>query len=160
MVYEDFKDLNRRTVADKVLRDKPLNIAKNSKYDGYELDLASMVDKFFDKKTSIYNKELIEELQKTIIRKFNKGKGHSFFTGNIWGADFADMQLISKLIKVFKFLLCVIDIDSKYAWVIPLKDQKGIAFTNAFQKFANELNRKSNKIWVDKGSKFYNRSMK
>ena len=115
MVYEDFKDLNRRTVADKVLRDKPLTIAKNSKYDGYELDLASMVDKCFDKKTSIYNKELIEELQKTIIRKFNKRKEHSFFTGNIWGADFADVQLISKLIKVLKFLLCVIDIDSKYA---------------------------------------------
>ena len=119
-----------------------------------------MVDKCFDKKTSIYNKELIEELQKTIIRKFNKRKGHSFFTGNIWDADFADVQLISKLIQVLKFLLCVIDIDSKFAWVIPLKDQKGIAFTNAFQKFANELNRKSNKIWVDKGSKFYNRSMK
>ena len=115
MVYEDFKDLNRRTVADKVLRDKPLTIAKNSKYDGYELDLASMVDKCFDKKTSIYNKELIEELQKTIIRKFNKRKGHSFFTGNIWDADFADVQLISKLIQVLKFLLCVIDIDSKFA---------------------------------------------
>ena len=70
------------------------------------------------------------------------------------------MQLISKFNKRFRFLLCVIDIYSKYAWVIPLKDKKGITITNSFQKFFNELNRKPNKIWVDKDRKFYNRSMK
>ena len=52
MVYEDFKDLNRRTAADKVIRDKVSNIAKDPKYDGYQGGLASMVYKFFDKKTS------------------------------------------------------------------------------------------------------------
>ena len=70
------------------------------------------------------------------------------------------MQLISKSNKGFRFLLCVIDIYSKYACVIPLKDKKGITITNAFQKFLKESNRKPNKIWVDKGSEFYNRSMK
>ena len=70
------------------------------------------------------------------------------------------MQLISKFNKGFKFLLCVIDIYSKYAWIILLKDKKGIAITNAFQKVLDESNRKPNKIWVDKGSEFYNRSMK
>ena len=70
------------------------------------------------------------------------------------------MQLISKCNKRFPFLLCVIDIYSKYAWVIPLKDKKRIAFTNAFQKILDESKRKPNKIWVDKGSKFYNKSMK
>ena len=70
------------------------------------------------------------------------------------------MQLISKFNKRFRFLLCVIDIYSKYAWVIPLKDKKGITITNSFQKIFNELNRKPNKIWVDKDRKFYNRSMK
>ena len=70
------------------------------------------------------------------------------------------MQLIIKFNKGFRFLLCVIDIYSKYAWVIPLKDKKGIKITNAFQTVLKESNRKSNKIWVDKGSEFYNRSMK
>ena len=70
------------------------------------------------------------------------------------------MQLISKSNKGFRFLLCVIDIYSKYACVIHLKDEKGITITNAFQKILKESNRKPNKIWVDKGSEFYNRSMK
>ena len=72
----------------------------------------------------------------------------------------ADIQLISKFNKGFRFLLCVIDIYSKYAWVIPLKDKKGITITNVFQKFLKESKRKPNKIWVDKGREFYNRSMK
>ena len=80
------------------------------------------------------NKELTEELLKPIIRKFNKRKIHASFIDNIQGADLADMQLISKLNKVICILLCVIDISSKYAWVIPLSDKRGITITNAFQK--------------------------
>ena len=70
------------------------------------------------------------------------------------------MQLISKFNKEFRFLLCVIDIFSKYAWVVPLKDKKGISIVNAFQKILKESDRKPNKIWVDKGSEFYNNSFK
>ena len=73
-------------------------------------------------------------MHKPIIRKFNKRKVQSPFIDNIWGADLADMQLISKFNKGFRFLLCVIDIYSKYAWVIHLKDKKGITITNAFQE--------------------------
>ena len=69
------------------------------------------------------------------------------------------MRLISKFNKEFRFLLCVIDIYSKYAWVISLKNRKGIPITNTFQKILNELKRKPNKIWEDKGSEFYKRSM-
>ena len=69
------------------------------------------------------------------------------------------MQSISKFNKGFRFLLCVIDICSKYAWVIPLKDKKGRPISNAFQKILNGSNRKPNKIWVDRGSEFYNASM-
>ena len=65
---------------------------------------------------------------------FNKRKVHSSFINNIWGADLADIQLISRFSKGFRFLLCVIDIYSKYGWVIPLKDKKGIMITNTFQK--------------------------
>ena len=70
------------------------------------------------------------------------------------------MQFISKFTKGFIFILWVIDIYSKYIWAIPLKDKKGITITNAFQKILDESNRKPNKIWTDKVSKFYNRSVK
>ena len=77
---------------------------------------------------------------------------------SIWGPELADIKLTSKFNKVFRFLLCVIDIYSKYAWVVPLKDEKGIAITNTFQKILDESNRKPNKIWTDKDSEFYKRS--
>ena len=70
------------------------------------------------------------------------------------------MQLISKFNKGFKFLLCAIDISSKYAWVVSLKDKKGLSIVNGFQKLLKELKRKPNKIWVDKRSEFYNNSFK
>ena len=74
---------------------------------------------------------------------------HSSFRGNIWGVNLASMQLLSKFNKGFRFLLCAIDTYSKHAWVIPLKDKKGISIVNAFQKILKESNRKPNKIWVD-----------
>ena len=70
------------------------------------------------------------------------------------------MQLIAKFNKGFRHLLYVISIFSKYAWVVPLKDKKGITITNAFQKILKESNRKPNKIWIYKGTKFYNISVK
>ena len=70
------------------------------------------------------------------------------------------MQLISKFNKGYRLLLCVIDIFSKYAWVVPLKDKKGVTITNNFQKILNNSTRKPSKIWVDKGSGFYNSSFK
>ena len=85
------------------------------------------------------NKELLEELHKPIIRKFNKRKVQSPFIDNVWGADLADTQLISKFNKGIRFLLCVIDIFNKYAWVLPLKDKRGITITNAFKKFYKNL---------------------
>ena len=107
------------------------------------------------------NKErLAEELHKQIVRKCEKRTVYSGFKDNIWSADLADMQLISKFNKGFRFLLCVIDIFSKYAWVVPLKDKKGVSIVDAFQKILNDSNRKPNKIWVDKGSEFYNSSFK
>ena len=85
---------------------------------------------------------------------------YSSFRDNIWGVDLADMQLLSKFNKGYRFLLCVIDIFSKYAWVIPIKDKKSISIVSAFQKIIDDPKRKPNKIWVDKGSAFYNSSFK
>ena len=159
--YGDFKDLAKTTAADKVLRNTAFKIASDQKYDGYQRGLASMVYKFFDKKASgsglannNENIQLEKELHKPIIKKFNKRNAYSSFKDNIWGIDLADMQLLSKFNKGFRFLLCVIDIFSKYAWVIPLKDNKGVSIVNAFQIILKESNRKPNKIWVDKGSEF------
>ena len=73
----------------------------------------------------------------------------------MWGADLADMQLISKYNKGTKYLLYEIDIFSKYAWVIPLKGKKGVNIVNAFDKVLDDSKRKPNKIWFDKGSEFY-----
>ena len=178
--YSDSKDLTKRTAADKVLRKKAFNIAKDPKYDGYQRRLASMVYKFFDKKsdsladkstkgsgvTALTNKsvsqnqQLAKELHKPIIRKFKKRKVHAAFKDDIWGADLADMQLISKFNKRVRFLLCVIDIFSKYTWVVPLKDKKCVSIVNESQSILKQSNRKPNKIWVDKGSESYNTSFK
>ena len=84
---------------------------------------------------------------------------YSSFRDNIWGVGLADMQSLSKYNKGIKYLLCAIDLFSKYAWVIPLKDKKGTSIVNAFKKIISEK-RKPNKIWVDQGSEFYNQSFK
>ena len=129
--YSDSKDLTKRTIADKNLKNRAFEIAKDPKYDGYQRGVASMVYKFFDSKVSgssakliPENEQLANELHKPIIRKFEKRKVYSTFKDNIWGVDLADMQLLSKYNKGIRFLLCVIDVFSKYAWVVPLKDKK------------------------------------
>ena len=130
-----------------------------------------MVYKFFDKKATAepsakhvmgsgFKKPsssiLADELHKPINRKFNKIKVFSQFKDNIWGVDLADMQSLSRKNKGIKYLLCAIDLFSKYAFVIPLKDKKGISIVNAFNKIIKQSNRKPNKIWVDQGGEFYN----
>ena len=137
--YSDSKDFTKRTAADKILRDKAYETAYNPKNNWYERSLAAMVSKFSDKKSkgsgiksTPQNDQLAKELHKPIIKKLKRRKVYSAFKDNTWGADLADMQLISRFNKGFRFLLCVIDIFSKYAWVVPLKDKKGTSIVNAF----------------------------
>ena len=106
------------------------------------------------------NVQLAEELHKPIIKKFKKRKVYSSFKDNIWSAHLADIQLMSKFNKIFRFLLCIIYIFSKCAWFVLLKDKKGLSIVNAFQSIFKKSNRKPNKIWVDKVSEFYNKSFK
>ena len=96
-----------------------------------------MVYKFFDKKSASLNKssgsgivnepnyQLANELHKPIIRKFKKRKVYASFRDNIWGIDLANMQSLSKYNKGNKYLLCTIDLFSKLAWVVRIKDKKG-----------------------------------
>ena len=156
MAYGKSKDLVKKTQSDKVLRDKAFKIASDPKYDGYQRGLGSMLYKFFDKKckgSGIINEsnyQLANELHKPVIKKFEKRKVYSYFKDNIWGVDLADMQSLSKYNKGFKCLLCGIDLFSKYALVIPIKDKKGTSIVNAFKKIISK--RKPNKIWVDQGN--------
>ena len=133
---------NARYISNKVLRDKGFNTAKSPKYDGYQRSVASIVYKFLVQKSSgdaakseIMSKlQLPEDLNKPITRKFEKCKVYSSFKDSIWDADLTDMQLTSKFSKSIHILLGVTDIYRKYASVVPLKEQKGIGITNAFQK--------------------------
>ena len=159
MAYDKSKHLAKRTQSDKVLKDKAFKIASDPKY-----ELASIVYKFFDKKSSgsgIVNEpiyQLANKLHKPIIQKFKKRKVHSSFRDNIWGVDLADMQSLSKYNKGIKYLLCSVDLFSKYAWAAPLTNKRGISIVNAFQKIISK--RKLNKIWVDQGGEFYNKLFK
>ena len=103
---------------------------------------------------------LADELHKPAIKKFKKRKVYSQYKDNIWGVDLADMQSFSKKNKAIKYLLCAIDLFSKYAFVVSLKDKKGISIVNAFNKIIKQCNRKPNKIWVDQGGGFYNHVFK
>ena len=80
------------------------------------------------------NYQLANELHKPIIRKFKKRKVYSSYRDNIWGVDLADMQSLSKYNKGIKYLLCAIDLFSKYVWVVPIKDKKGVSIVYAFKK--------------------------
>ena len=110
-----------------------------------------MVSKFFDKKfasladksargsgiKSMPNQQLANEIHKPIIRKFLKRKVYSSFKDNVCGTDLADMQLISKYNKGIRYLLCAIDLFSKYAWLVPLKDKKRVSIVTSFQSILN-----------------------
>ena len=166
MTYGEYKDLTKRTQSDKVSKDEAFEVASNPNYDGYERRLAVIVYKFSDKKSRgsgvnvTQNQQLANELHKPIIRKRNRRRVYSSFKDNIWGVDLADMQLISKYSKKNRYLLCVIDLFGKYAWVVPLKDKKGIAIVNAFRSILDSSKCKPNKIWFDQGSEFNNSSFK
>ena len=121
--------------------------------------LTSVVYKFYDKTSSgsgvatETNYQPANEFHRQIIRKFKRRKVYSPFRDNIWGADLADMQSLGKYHKGIKYLLCAIDLLSKYGWVVPLKDKRGISIVNAFLKIISK-GRKPNKIWVDQGGLF------
>ena len=168
--YPKYKDRLNRKQSDTVLKNKALKIATDPKFNGYQIGLASMVYTFFNERTkgsginlqanSLNNEVLAEELHKPIIKNFKRRKVYSIFKDNIWGVDLADMQLISRYNKGIRYLLYVIDLFSRYAWVIPLKNKKGESIVEGFKNVLDDSNRKPNKIWVDHGSEFYNNKFK
>ena len=174
--YNTYKDSVNRRQSDIVLKNKALKIGIDPNVNGYQRSLAGMVYKFFNERTkrsgvnfvknSLNNSQLAEELHKPIIKNIETRKLISSFTDNIWGVDLADMSLISKFNKGIKYLLCVIDLFSRYAWVVPSKNKKRDSIVEGFKKIldnsrnAKHSKRKPNKIWIDHETEFYNNKFK
>ena len=172
MAYGDFKDLAKRTIADKALRDKAFKIASDQKYDGYQRGLASMVYKFFDKKSEgsriINNKEniqLADELHKPIIRKFRKRKVYFSFRDNIWGYEFdnkgpkfkvGDYVRISKYNNIFakrympnqsEEVFIISKIKNTVPWTYIINDLNGEEIIGTFyEKESQKTNQKEFRI--------------
>ena len=104
-------------------------------------------------------KKIAEGIHKPVIKKFKRRKVYPRFKGNIWAADLAEIESLFSKNKNVKYLLCFIDIYTKYAWVKPLKGKSGKRVLNSFIEIINESNREPNKIWVDQGREFYNKLM-
>ena len=109
-------------------------------------------------KTPLSKVPLLNLLFIVLIYKMNEIINKFLLVGDkFWGVDLADMQLLSRQNKGIKYLLCAIDLFSKYAFVVPLKDKLGASIVKWFEKIVNDSNRRPNKIWVDQGSEFYNK---
>ena len=106
----------------------------------------------------VEKKDQAEELHKPIKRKFKKRRVLVNGIDKIWAADLVDMQVFSKFNRGVKYLLAVIDVFSKYGWLIPLKDKTGKSVASALETIFKE--RKPEKMWVDKGKEFYNKHVK
>ena len=144
------------------MKEKAYEIARNRENGEYQRALASMVYKFFDKKTGLeksVNEHLAEKLHKPVIKKFKRREVYARFKHYIWEADLAEMKSLSSKNENVKYLLCVIDAFTKYAWIKPLKDKKVKTVLNTFIEIVNESNGKRNKLWIDQGREFYNKFM-
>ena len=140
MAYGKVKNLVTKTQSDKVLREKAFKIASDTKYDGYQRGLASMVYKFFYKKSSrnaIIN-EANYQLEMNSINELSENVRKEKYINHLEtifeGVDLADMQSFSRYYKGIRYLLCEIDLFSKCEWVIPIKDKKGSSIVNTFKK--------------------------
>ena len=137
MAYGKSKHLAKRTQADKIFRDKAFKISNDPKRDGYQRGLASMIYKFFGKKSSV--------------------SGVATSLANIFATEL-NYQLANEYNRGIKYLLCAVNFFSKYAQFFSLKYKRGITIVNAFQNIISK-GRKPDKIWVEFGE-FYNNLLK
>ena len=147
--------MSRRQVAYKKLMEQAIHIARDEGVVGYQRALAAMVYKFFEKKIQMgqgnWNEELAEELHKQVRHSFPRRHVIAYSIDDIWGADLVDMREWKKQNKGFNHLLTVIDVLSKYAWGVGLKDKRGETVTAALSSIIKKTSRKPNHLWVDRG---------
>ena len=161
VAYSDSKNLAKRTVSDKILKDKANDIVIIPKHDGQQRRLVNMVYKTFDNKTGLaasINKEVSEELHKLVIKKIKRRKVCARFKDTIWPACLAEMRSLFSFNRNVNYLLCVIDVFTKYAWVT-LKDKKTKAVLHDFMEMETQSKRKPDRLQVDQGKEFCNRFM-
>ena len=109
-------------------------------------------------KKNSWKEKLADELHKSIKRKFPRRSVIVFNKDQIWSADLVDMQAFSSFDKGFKYILTVIDVFSKYAWAVQIKDKSAASVTKAFEKIISD--RIPQKLWADEGKEFYNATFK
>ena len=110
--------------------------------------------------SSDWSQQLAEELHKPITRNFRKRRVISHGIDEIWAADLVEMQTYSKWNKGIKYLLMVIDVFSKYGWIVPLKDKKTESVSTAFDLIFKKSKHQPEKLWTDKGSEFISKHFK
>ena len=155
-------DLAKRTISHKISKDWAYKITRNPKYDGYQRGLASMVYKFFDKRPNLrvsVNEDLAKELHKPVVKKFKLKKVYARFKHNIWAAGLAEMGSLSSFNCGNNYLLCIIDVFTKCAWVKPYKDKNCKTILHGFIEIVNESKCLPNKLWVNQGREFYTSPM-
>ena len=113
-----------------------------------------------NKHTIRWTDELADELHKPIRRKFQKRKVFAKTVDDIWTADLVEMAPLSKFNKGYKYLLMIIDVFSKYGWIVPLKTKTGVEVTHAFKEVIQKSGRIPTRLWTDKGKEFYNKTMR
>ena len=144
------------------MKDRAYENALNPNYVMYQRGLASMVYKFFGTKTgsgvigtskagTSVNEELAHKLHKPVIKKFKRRKVSARFKDNIWAVDLALMGSLSSFNQSVQYLLCLIDIFTKYAWVKTLKDKKAKTVLQCFIEIVSKSKQKPNELWLDQG---------
>ena len=104
--------------------------------------------------------QLANELHRPVVKHFRKRKVYVGGIDEIWAADLVDMQAFAKDNDGVKYLLTVIDVFSKYGWIVPLNDKSGKSAASGFMKILESSGRKPGKVWVDKGKEFYNKNVR
>ena len=162
----DSRYIHQNQLAYKLLHDKASNITCDPQHNGYQRGFALVFYEFLVKKlkgsggdvsdtaTTILSQEFAHELHKPIIKNIQNCVKYVHLMNNIWGTNHTDIQLTSRQYKGMRFLLCVFDSYNKCLWVIPLKDKKGEAISEASQKIVKGSGHKLNKIWIDKRCEF------
>ena len=161
--YNENIDTKVRNISDMALAHRADEIANNPTYDDVQRKDAHFISGIMKTKAKfglgVWNEELADELHAPVKRKFKRRHVISYGVDDVWSCDLVEMQEWKKQNKGFRYMLNVIDVHSKYAWSIPLKDKTGKTVLEAFKQIVNSSGRKPDHIWVDEGKEFYNKQM-
>jgi len=164
--YNENTETKIRNISDIALAHRADEIANNPMYDDVQRKDAKFISGIMKTKAQYgfgikkeWNEELADELHAPVRRKFKRRRVISYGVDDVWSCDLVEMQEWSKQNKGYRYMLNVIDVHSKYAWSIPLKDKTGKTVLEAFKQIVESSGRKPDHIWVDEGKEFYNKNI-